>query len=195
MKRAIIPASIALLVLTCLSAVAAQAPAAKKAAAKHPVVLFETTMGDMKIEVLTDKAPITAKNFLDYVNSGFYTGTVFHRVDFAICGGGYLQNLSAKTPGPPIKNESKNGLKNLKYTLSMTRYDDPHSATSQFFINVKDNPHLDPEPGGWGYAVFAKVIEGMDVVDKIGAVKTANRTPFYNVPLQPIMIKSARVLP
>ena len=167
-------------------AASGQTKAEKKAGSggKHPIVVMETTMGTIKIEVLTDKAPITAKNFLDYVNAGFYTGTIFHRVvpEFVIQGGGYLENMTRKPTNPPIKNESKNGLKNLRGSLSMARYDDPNSATSQFFINLKDNAHLDPPPGGMGYAVFAKVIAGMDVVDKIATVATSTRsvqgTPF-----------------
>ncbi len=171
------------------------------AAGKHPVVIMDTSMGTIKIEVLTDKAPVTAKNFLDYVASGFFTGTIFHRVvpDFVIQGGGYLENMTMKPTRAPIKNESKNGLKNLRGTLSMARYDDPNSATSQFFINLKDNAHLDPPPGGWGYAVFARVIEGMTVVDKIAAVATSTRnvqgTPFQNVPVRPVVVQSARIQP
>lgn len=176
------------------------APAKKQAmAGKYPIVVMEATMGAIKIEVFTDKAPITAKNFLDYARSGFFSGTIFHRVvpKFVIQGGGYLANMTHKPTKPAIRNESKNGLKNLRGTLSMARLDDPNSATSQFFINLKDNPHLDPPAGGWGYAVFARVIEGMEVVDKIAAVKTGTKnvqgTPFQNVPLQAITVKSAKV--
>jgi len=180
---------------------AGQGSAAKKPAAeaKYPVVVMETSMGTIKVQVLSDRAPVTAKNFLDYVNSGFLDNTIFHRVvpGFVIQGGGYLENMAPKPTQPPIKNESKNGLKNLRGTLSMARYDDPNSATSQFFINLADNSNLDASAGGWGYAVFAKVIEGMDVVDKIAGVKTATRnvlgTPFANVPVQPVVVKSAKV--
>jgi len=188
-----------------LLAVAAfgQAKAEKKSAggSRHPIVVMETTMGTIKIEVLTDKAPVTAKNFLDYVASGFYNGTVFHRVvpEFVIQGGGYLENMTKKPTNPPIKNESKNGLKNMRGSLSMARYDDPNSATSQFFINLKDNAHLDPPAGGWGYAVFARVVAGMDVVDRIATAATSTRsvqgTPFQNVPVKPIVVKSAQVQP
>jgi len=189
--------------LSLAIAASGQNKAEKKAGAggKHPIVVMETTMGTIKIEVLTDKAPVTAKNFLDYVTAGFYTGTVFHRVvpEFVIQGGGYLENMTMKPTTPPIKNESKNGVKNLRGALSMARYGDPNSATSQFFINLKDNAHLDPPPGGWGYAVFARVIDGMDVVDKIAAVATATRsvqgTPFQNVPVRPVVVKSAEVQP
>jgi peptidyl-prolyl cis-trans isomerase A (cyclophilin A) len=167
----------------------------------YPVVAMETTMGTIKIEVFTDKAPITGKNFIDYVNSGFYNNTIIHRVvpNFVIQGGGYVSSMSRKPTKPAIQNESKNGLKNLRGTLSMARYNDPDSATSQFFINLNDNAHLDPQGGNWGYAVFAKVVEGMDVVDKMAGVKTGTKnvqgTPFQNVPLKPIVVKSAKVLP
>ncbi len=181
-----------------------QAKKAQTAAAssKHPIVVMDTTMGTIRIEVYTDKAPITAKNFLAYVNSGFYNGTIIHRVvpGFVIQGGGYTETMAPKTTQPAIKNESKNGLKNLRGTLSMARYTDPDSATSQFFINLGDNSNLDPESaqGGWGYAVFAKVTVGMDVVDKIAGVKTATRsvmgTPFENVPVQAVVVKSAKVV-
>ena len=192
-----------LLALPLAALVSGQTKTAKKVAAraKYPVVAMETTAGTIKIEVFTDKAPVTAKNFLGYVNSGFYTGTIFHRIvpDFVVQGGGYLVDMTPKLTKPGIKNESKNGLKNLRGTLSMARHADANSATSQFFINLKDNPHLDPLPGGWGYAVFAKVVEGMEVVDKIAKVKTATRsirgTAFDNVPLQAIAVKSAKVLP
>jgi len=162
-------------------------------AAKNPVVALETSMGTIKVEVFADKAPITAKNFIAYVNSSFYNGTIIHRVDFAVCGGGYTELLMAKPTRPGIQNESKNGLKNLRGTLAMARYDDPNSATSQWFINVNDNPHLDPASGGFGYAVFAKVIEGMDVVDKISKVKTGTKGAFRNIPLETIFVKSAKV--
>ena len=124
-------------------------------------------MGTIKVELYPAKAPITTRNFLDYVNSGFYNGTIVHRVDFVIGLGGYTETMMPSSTRPPIKNESKNGLKNLRGTLAMARFDNPDSATSQFFINLKDNSHLDPSGAGFGYAVFGKVIEGMDVVDKI----------------------------
>ncbi len=202
MSRSIACTGLAVIALAVLvtGAVSAQSPAAKgSAGAKYPVVVMETNMGTIKLEVYTDKAPITAKNFLDYVNAGFYNGTIFHRVvpNFVIQGGGYSATMVRKPTKAGIQNESKNGLKNLRGTLSMARYDDPNSATSQFFINLKDNAHLDPPAGGWGYAVFAKVIEGMDVVDKIAAVKTGTKnvqgTPFQNVPVEPVGVKSAKV--
>jgi len=162
---------------------------------KYPVVTLETTMGAIKVQLFNDKAPITSKNFLDYVESGFYNGTIVHRIDFVVGMGGYTENLTGKPTRPPIKNESKNGLKNLRGTLAMARFDDPDSATSQFFINLKDNAHLDPTAGGYGYTVFAKVIEGMDVVDKIAAVKTGTKRPFSNIPLQNIVVKSVKAVP
>jgi cyclophilin family peptidyl-prolyl cis-trans isomerase len=163
--------------------------------AKAPVVALDTTMGTIKVQLFADKAPITTKNFLDYVNSGFYNGTIIHRVDFVIGLGGYTEALAAKPTRPKIKNESKNGLKNLRGTLAMARYDDPDSATSQFFINLKDNAHLNAVGGGFGYAVFGHVIEGMEVVDKIAKVRTGNKGPFSNIPLETITVKSAKVLP
>jgi peptidyl-prolyl cis-trans isomerase A (cyclophilin A) len=192
---------IALAILISLSlAVIALGQAAKTgkkaASSSNPVVALETTMGTIKIELFADKAPITAKNFIAYVNAGFYSGTIIHRVDpnFVICGGGYTPELTPKPTMPPIQNESKNGLKNLRGTLSMARYDNPNSATSQFFINLNNNSNLDPAGGQAGYAVFAKVIEGMDVVDKIGQVKTAPKSVFQTLPVQPIVVKSAKVL-
>jgi len=160
----------------------------------NPVVALQTTMGTIKVQLFADKAPITTRNFLDYVNSGFYDGTIVHRVDFVVGLGGYTEALTGKPTRPAIKNESKNGLKNLRGTLAMARYDDPNSATSQFFINLKDNTHLDPSGGGFGYAVFGKVIEGMGVVDSIAKVKTGNKSPFSNIPLQTIVVQSARVV-
>jgi peptidyl-prolyl cis-trans isomerase A (cyclophilin A) len=158
------------------------------------IVAFDTTMGTIKVQLNPAKAPITTKNFLEYVNSGFYGGTIVHRVDFVIGMGGYTESLSAKPARPPIKNESKNGLKNLRGTIAMARFDPPDSATSQFFINLKDNSHLDASATAFGYAVFGKVIEGMDVVDKIAAVKTGFKNPFSNIPLQNIVVKSAQVV-
>jgi peptidyl-prolyl cis-trans isomerase A (cyclophilin A) len=175
-----------------------QATKSDKAAAKvaNPVVSLDTTMGTVKIELFADKAPITAKNFLAYVNSGFYNNTIIHRVDanFVIQGGGYNADLSPKPTLQPIKNESKNGLKNLKGTLSMARYNDPNSATSQFFINLGNNSNLDPTAADAGYAVFGKVIEGMEAVEKIGAVKTAPKGVFTTLPVQTILIKSTKVV-
>jgi peptidyl-prolyl cis-trans isomerase A (cyclophilin A) len=190
---------IAAILIAMSLAVIASGQTKKAPAGKNPVVVMDTTMGTIKIEVFMDKAPTTGKNFLDYVKAGFYDGTIFHRVipRFVVQGGGYTENMTPRPTMAPIQNESKNGLKNLRGTLSMARYNDPNSATSQFFINLSDNSNLDPQGGGWGYAVFGKVIAGMDVVDKIAAVKTGTRsvqgTPFGDVPLQPVIVKSAKV--
>ena len=164
----------------------------------NPVVVFSTTLGDIKIELYPDKAPVTVENFLKYVNSKFYDGTIFHRVirGFVIQGGGFDVEMKEKQTGPEIKNEAGNGLKNTRATISMARTSEVDSATSQFFISVIDNPaldHRDETPRGFGYAVFGKVIEGMDVVDKIVAVPTVNRGMHRDVPEEPVIVKSATV--
>ena len=185
-------ATLAFVVLAIVLPALGQTKAAKSQT--NPIVVLDTTMGAIKVQLFADKAPVTTKNFLEYVNSGFYSGTIIHRIDFVVGLGGYTEALTPKPTRPPIKNESKNGLKNLRGTLAMARYSDPDSATSQFFINLKDNTHLNPSGGGFGYAVFGKVIEGMDVVESIAKVKTGNKGPFSNIPLQTISVKSARVL-
>ena len=163
---------------------------------QNPVVQIETSMGNIKIELFADKAPITVKNYLNYVEKQFYDGTLFHRVipNFMIQGGGINPDMSAKTTEKPIKNESGNGLKNSRGTLAMARTNLPNSATAQFFINLRDNRKLDPDraPDGWGYCVFGKVIEGMDVVDKIQDVPTTAVEEHKNVPKEPVVIKSIR---
>lgn len=165
---------------------------------KNPVVLMETTLGNIRIELYEKEAPVSVKNFLDYAKSGYYSGTVFHRVipGFMAQGGGLTANLAPK-PGdrPSIKNEADNGLKNDRGTISMARTGAPDSATSQFFINVVNNDMLNrPKPDGFGYAVFGKVIDGMDVVDKIvSAPQTRKNSVFQNVPTEPIVIKSVKV--
>ena len=158
-------------------------------------VVMTTTMGNITILLFEKESPISVKNFLAYVDSGFYSGLTFHRVipGFMVQGGGFMKNLTKRqTILPPIKNESDNGMKNERGTLSMARTPDPHSATSQFFISVADNASLDISARGWGYAVFGKVIEGMDVVDKIVAVKTETRGPMENVPVDPVIIISVK---
>lgn len=181
-----------------LAAVLAVCLALPARAASNPRVQIATTMGDMVIELDPEKAPISVENFLKYVNSGFYKGTIFHRVidGFMIQGGGFTIDMKQKTtPYPPIKLESRNGLKNKKYTVAMARTNVPDSATSQFFINVVDNPRLDfPNPDGHGYAVFGVVVEGRDVVDKIRAVKTTEKAGHEDVPIETIMITSATLL-
>lgn len=169
-------------------------PAGNKMKGEKLMVVFSTTLGDITIELYADKAPVTVKNFLAYVDAGFYDNITFHRIvpGFVIQGGGLTENMESKSTRSPIKNEADNGLKNQRGTLSMARTQDINSATSQFFINLKDNAVLDHGARDFGYAVFAKVIEGMDVVDKIAAVPTGNRGMYQNVPVEPIVIQSAR---
>lgn len=159
-----------------------------------PVVTFSTSMGDITIELLSKEAPVTAKNFLEYVDAGFFDGTIFHRVipGFVIQGGGFTADMNQKSTRAPIKNEADNGVKNTRGTLSMARTADINSATSQFFINLKDNDFLDHGTRDFGYAVFARVVEGMDVVDRIAGVKTGNHGPHSDVPTEPVVTNTAR---
>ncbi|MDV6343712.1 peptidylprolyl isomerase [Nitrosomonas sp. Is37] len=157
------------------------------------MIKLHTNYGVIGIELDNDKAPITAQNFLDYVNNGHYDNTLFHRVidGFMIQGGGYEPDMKQKKTLAPIKNEAANGLKNDTYTIAMARTSDVHSATSQFFINVNDNNFLNytaPTAQGFGYCVFGKVVEGKDVVDKIKKVKTGNSAGHQNVPLEDVVI-------
>ncbi|MBD3337314.1 MAG: peptidyl-prolyl cis-trans isomerase [Candidatus Eisenbacteria bacterium] len=175
----------------------AEEGASKEAAANK--VLFKTTKGDLVIELYPDEAPLTVDNFLRYVREGFYDGTIFHRVipGFVIQGGGFTSEMNKKSTHPPIKNEADNGLKNLRGTLSMARTNDIHSATSQFFINLRDNASLDhrgDNPQAYGYAVFGKVVEGMDVVDEIAAVETGKRGMYSDVPKETIVVEEALVM-
>jgi peptidyl-prolyl cis-trans isomerase A (cyclophilin A)/peptidyl-prolyl cis-trans isomerase B (cyclophilin B) len=166
-------------------------------AADNPQVALKTSMGDIVLELYPDKAPKSVANFLDYVKSGHYNGTIFHRVinNFMIQGGGFDKDMKQKPTGAPIENEAKNGLKNEPYTVAMARTSAPHSASAQFFINVKNNGFLDyPGQDGWGYAVFGKVVKGTDVVDKIKAVETTNSGMHSNVPVKPVVIESASVV-
>jgi len=163
-----------------------------------PRVKLATTMGDIVVELDADKAPETVANFLRYTRDGHYDGTIFHRVipSFMIQGGGLTPDMKEKPTRGGIRNEANNGLKNVRGTIAMARTGDPHSATSQFFISVKDNVSLDhtaPDDAGWGYCVFGKVIEGMDTVDKIKGVPTDFVGHHGDVPLTPIFIKSAKV--
>jgi len=164
----------------------------------NPVVLMETSLGVVKIELYPDKAPLSVKNFLDYVNSGFYNGTIFHRVipGFMAQGGGFTPDRKQKETRAPIKNEAANGLKNDRGTIAMARTANPDSATAQFFINVVNNDSLNrPNPDGHGYAVFGKVVEGMDVVDKIVATPTQRlNMVFANLPVTPVVITSVKVV-
>ena len=165
----------------------------------NPKVMIETSMGNITIELLARDAPVSVKNFLDYVNAGFYNGTVFHRVipGFMIQGGGMLPDMTEKSTGKPIMNEANNGLKNLRGTLAMARTGDPHSATSQFFINVADNAFLDHRSEsfeGWGYTVFGKVIGGMEVADAIAAVPRGNLGMHEDVPQTPVIMKRVSLI-
>lgn len=165
-------------------------------AADTPKVLLKTSMGDITLELYPEKAPKSVANFLDYVKSGHYNGTIFHRVmsNFMIQGGGFDKDMKQKPTNAPIENEAKNGLKNEPYTLAMARTSAPHSASAQFFINVNDNGFLNyPGQDGWGYAVFGKVVKGKDVVDKIKAVETTSSGMHQNVPAKPVLIESASI--
>ena len=168
-------------------------------AVKGTVVVVETSLGTFKVELFDEQAPVTVQNFLDYVDDDFYDGTIFHRVirNFVIQGGGYETGLSEKTTKDAIANESGNGLKNTRGTVAMARGSDADSATAQFFINLKDNDFLNHQPGppsAYGYAVFGKVTEGMDVIDKIAKVKTGSRRGHQDVPVEDVVITSIRRL-
>lgn len=183
---------------------AASQPASQPAAAKTPRVVMETSLGRVVIELYPDKAPVSVENFLKYVDDGFYNDTVFHRVvpRFVIQGGGFDTGYKEKPTRGPIRNEARNGLKNGRGTLAMARTADPNSATSQFYVNLKDNTNLDyPSFDGYGYAVFGKVVEGMDAIDKIAQVRTGSQQmtprggrpqPFTDVPREPVVIQSMK---
>jgi peptidyl-prolyl cis-trans isomerase B (cyclophilin B) len=165
--------------------------------AANPVVLMETSHGEIEIELFEDKAPNTVANFLKYVDAKFYNGTIFHRVinGFMIQGGGFTQKMEEKKTREPIKNEATNGLRNDVGTLAMARTNDPHSATAQFFINVAENSslnHTGQNANGWGYAVFGKVTQGMHVVNRIKMVKTGNISGYSDVPMDAVVIKSVK---
>jgi len=166
-------------------------------AADAPQVLLKTNMGEIVLELNQDKAPKSVENFVQYVKSGQYNGTIFHRVidGFMIQGGGFDKDMKEKATRAPIQNEAANGLKNDIYTIAMARTSSPHSATAQFFINTTNNSMLNyPSRDGWGYAVFGKVIKGTEVVDKIKGVSTGNRGGHQNVPTTPVVIESATVI-
>ena len=183
-------------VLLAAALFSADGASAAKAPAKNPKVALETSLGTIVIELNGEKAPISTENFLSYVRSGHYDGTVFHRVipGFMVQGGGFDKEMNQKRVGAPIANEAKNGLRNDRGTLAMARTNDPNSATSQFFINTVNNDGLNrPKPDGHGYAVFGRVIEGMDVVDKIEKVRTGNRGMHQNVPVEAVTIVKATI--
>ena len=163
------------------------------AQAEEVKILMKTSKGDMEIALDADRAPKTVANFLRYVDEGFYDGTLFHRVisGFMIQGGGYTVDMKKKPTHAPVENEAKNGLKNRRGTIAMARTSDPHSATSQFFINHRDNPSLDhPSFDGWGYAVFGRITRGLEVLDAIAAVPTGVRNGMRDVPLEAVVIES-----
>jgi cyclophilin family peptidyl-prolyl cis-trans isomerase len=161
---------------------------------ENPMVRFETSQGDFTVEVDADSAPVSAKNFLRYVDESFFDGTIFHRVipGFMVQGGGFDADMEHKAGHAPIRNEADNGLKNLRGSLAMARTNDLHSATSQFFINLVDNDFLNHRTGNFGYAVFGRVVSGMDVVDKIAKAKTGRRRGHDDVPAEAIVVRSAR---
>jgi len=165
----------------------------------RPRIEMKTSKGTLTIELYQEEAPKTVENFLSYVKSGHYDGTIFHRVipGFMVQGGGFTPDMSQKDTGSPIQNEADNGMKNSRGTLAMARTGDPNSATAQFFINTVDNTFLDhtgKNPQGWGYAVFAEVVDGMDVVDAITKVPTGNKGGHQNVPTEPVVIESVTVV-
>jgi len=164
-----------------------------------PKVIIETTMGNITVELDADKAPVGTENFIHYVMDGFFNGTLFHRIipNFMVQGGGMLPGMEDKPSGEPIENEADNGLKNERGTLAYARTMDPHSATTQFFINLKDNSFLDhtgKDAQGWGYAVFGKVVDGMDVVDAMAKVETTNRRGHQDVPVEDILITKTTLI-
>ena len=193
--------SLAAVLFLCASAFPmAASPQPSKATVQRPVVLLQTSMGDIKLELFPDKAPVTVQNFLFYARIGFYNGTTFHRAmrGFVIQGGGVTIDLKEKATRSAIKNEATNGLSNLRGTIAMARDEEPNTATSQFFINLVDNKRLDhtgKSGRAFGYAVFGKVIEGMDVVDKIGTTPTKRVSAEYqNVPMTPVVIKAVKII-
>ena len=179
-----------------LLAAALADPAGSKAAASPPRVTFSTSKGEIVVELYPDKAPATVKNFLTYVNEKFFDGTIFHRVipGFMIQGGGFTADMSQKATHAPVKNEAANGLTNVRGTIAMARTSDPHSATAQFFVNLKDNAFLDraQSQDGWGYTVFGKVVSGMEAVDAIAGVPTGMKAGMGDVPKQTVTITTAR---
>lgn len=202
-RLAVLGASLILGTLLGVAGAAEEKPATSADKAKekgNPMVILTTSLGDIKIELYPDKAPVTVQNFLEYTKAGYYDGTIFHRVipGFMIQGGGLTPDMQDKTDGrrPPIKNESSNGLRNDVGTIAMARTSAPDSATSQFFINVVNNDFLNKDKAAdkVGYAVFGKVVDGMDVVKKIEGVKTTSKGPHQNVPADAIVIKSAKIV-
>jgi cyclophilin family peptidyl-prolyl cis-trans isomerase len=186
--------------LLFVAAVAGSGGSGEAGTPASPRVALETSKGKIVLELDAARAPKTVENFLAYVRAGHYDGTVFHRVidGFMIQGGGFTAEMQQKPTRPPVGNEADNGVKNLRGTVAMARTMDPHSASAQFFVNTVDNAFLDhtsKSPQGWGYAVFGKVVEGMEVVDAIAKVATATRSRMENVPVEPVVIQKATILP
>jgi cyclophilin family peptidyl-prolyl cis-trans isomerase len=199
LARFVVPSCPMQRLLLCLIAIAAWLPpgAANAQTTGDVRARIETSMGDFVVELYASRAPVTVANFLEYVRAGHYEGTIFHRVisNFVAQGGGYDEKFAEKPTRPDIPNESGNGLSNRRGTIGMARTSNPHSANAQFYINLADNPTLDPQPTRWGYAVFGRVVEGMEVVDAIGAVATGEVGPFdQDAPLKPVVIRRIVVL-
>jgi peptidyl-prolyl cis-trans isomerase A (cyclophilin A) len=198
MQRQLLPCLVFILAVGSLPADSACFPEEVLPENMFPSVRMETTKGDFVIELDRRRAPVTSNNFLRYVIDGHYDATIFHRVinGFVVQGGGYSENFEERKLRPPIINESGNGLKNLPMTVAMARFDDPHSATSQFFINLAANSSLDPGPRNWGYAVFGEVVSGREVVEAIAAVATGYKEQLdaEDVPQSPVLIKKAYVM-
>lgn len=188
--------ALALLLAAPLRAQEGEDAGAGSQEAKPPVVELTTSKGAIRVALKPEEAPVTTRNFLQYVESGFYDGTIFHRVipGFMVQGGGFTPEMEQKDTRAPIENEADNGLKNLRGTLAMARTQAKDSATSQFFINLTDNAFLDHGTRDFGYAVFAEVVDGMDVVDRIAQVETGRRGGHGDVPVEPVVIESARVV-
>ncbi len=187
-----------LVLIGSTAATAAEAPKSAPAPAKNPRVALETSKGKIVIELEAAKAPKSTENFLAYVRAGHYDGTIFHRVidNFMVQGGGFTADMKQKPGKAPIQNEADNGLKNDKYTVAMARTNDPHSASSQFFINTTNNTflnHKEKSLQGWGYAVFGKVVEGFDVADVIGKTPTTTKSGFQDVPVEAVILKKATI--
>jgi cyclophilin family peptidyl-prolyl cis-trans isomerase len=191
----------ALAFLVLFQTVAGTQPQPATPAPGNPTVLISTSLGDITVELYKDRAPVSVESFLQYANEGFFTGTIFHRVisGFMIQGGGFTADMVEKPTRPPIRNEATNGLSNVRGTLAMARTEALRSATAQFFINVADNriklDHHGYSPEDFGYAVFGRVLSGLEVCDRIAAVKTRRNGPHEDVPVEPVVIKAVRVLP
>jgi cyclophilin family peptidyl-prolyl cis-trans isomerase len=191
----------ALVFLVLFQTVGGTQPQPATPAPGNPTVLISTSLGDITVELYNDRAPVSVQNFLQYVNDGFYPGTIFHRVisGFMIQGGGFTADMVEKPTRPPIRNEATNGLNNVRGTLAMARTEALRSATAQFFINISDNraklDHHGFSPEDFGYAVFGRVLSGLEVCDRIAAVKTRSNGPHEDVPVEPVVIKAVRVMP